>query len=97
MPARPQPLTALPAGGTLPPPHASPGSLQPTLPFLTKVWHCSGTQRKLSERSACHDFDEILAKIIELLQREKRVSYRALKRRFELDDDYIEDLKDELI
>jgi class 3 adenylate cyclase len=32
-----------------------------------------------------------------LLQREKRVSYRALKRRFDLDDDYLEDVKDECI
>ena len=32
-----------------------------------------------------------------MLQREGRVSYRALKRRFDLDDEYIEDLKAELI
>jgi class 3 adenylate cyclase/predicted ATPase len=42
-------------------------------------------------------FDEILTQVLELLQREKRVSYRALKRRFDLDDDYLEDVKDELI
>src|SRR5262245_25223181 len=42
-------------------------------------------------------FDEILAQVLVLLQREKRVSYRALKRRFALDDDYIDDLKVELI
>ena len=42
-------------------------------------------------------FDEILAQVLALLQREKRVSYRALKRRFALDDDYLEDIKDELI
>ena len=42
-------------------------------------------------------FDEILTQVVELLQREGRVSYRALKRRFTLDDEYIEDLKDELI
>src|SRR5262249_53927830 len=42
-------------------------------------------------------FDAILAQVLELLQREKRVSYRALKRRFNLDDEYLEDLKDELI
>ena len=41
-------------------------------------------------------FDEILTQILDLLQREKRVSYRALKRRFDLDDDYLEDVKDEL-
>ena len=42
-------------------------------------------------------FDEILAQVLELLQRERRVSYRALKRRFELDEEYLEDLKAELI
>ena len=42
-------------------------------------------------------FDDILAQVLELLQREGRVSYRALKRRFDLDDDYIEGIKDELI
>src|SRR5215470_17108249 len=42
-------------------------------------------------------FDDILAQVLELLQREKRVSYRALKLRFALDDEYLEDLKDELI
>src|SRR5262249_39825137 len=43
------------------------------------------------------DYDELVAKVIELLQREKRVPYRILKRRFELDDDYIEDVKIDLI
>src|SRR5438105_5106015 len=42
-------------------------------------------------------FDDVLAQVLELLQREKRVSYRALKRRFDLDDNYLEDVKDELI
>jgi class 3 adenylate cyclase/predicted ATPase len=42
-------------------------------------------------------FDEILAQVIELLQRQRRVSYRALKRRFDVDDEYIEDLKAEII
>ncbi len=42
-------------------------------------------------------FDELLAQVIELLQRQGRVSYGALKRRFNLDDDYLQDLKDELI
>ena len=42
-------------------------------------------------------FDEVLTQVLALLQRDKRVSYRALKRRFDLDDEYIEDLKDELI
>src|SRR5919201_1164423 len=42
-------------------------------------------------------FDEILAQIIDLLKRQGRVSYRALKRRFDIDDDYIEDLKEEIL
>ena len=42
-------------------------------------------------------FDEVLAQVLELLQREGRVSYRALKRRFAVDDEYLEDLKAEII
>jgi class 3 adenylate cyclase/predicted ATPase len=42
-------------------------------------------------------FEEILAQVLAVLQREKRVSYRALKRRFTLNDDDLEDVKDELI
>ena len=42
-------------------------------------------------------FDDILAQVLELLQREGRVSYRALKLRFDINDDYIEGIKDELI
>ena len=43
------------------------------------------------------EFDEILARVLELLQRQGRISYGALKRRFHLDDEYLQDLKDELI
>jgi predicted ATPase/class 3 adenylate cyclase len=42
-------------------------------------------------------FEEILAHVIEVLQREGRISYRALQRRFDLDDAYLEDVKVELI
>jgi class 3 adenylate cyclase/tetratricopeptide (TPR) repeat protein len=42
-------------------------------------------------------FDEILAQITELLKRQGRISYGALKRRYDLDDAYLEDLKDEII
>jgi class 3 adenylate cyclase/tetratricopeptide (TPR) repeat protein len=42
-------------------------------------------------------FDEVLEQVRELLQGKGRVAYRALKRRFELDDEYLEDLKAELI
>ncbi|WP_309717070.1 adenylate/guanylate cyclase domain-containing protein, partial [Armatimonas sp.] len=42
-------------------------------------------------------FQETLAQTQALLAAQGRVSYRALKRQFELDDDFIEDLKFELI
>ena len=42
-------------------------------------------------------FYEVLEQVLALLQQHGRVSYRALKRQFALDDDYIEDLKAELI
>jgi class 3 adenylate cyclase len=42
-------------------------------------------------------FDELLAQVLELLQRDQRLSYRALKRRFDLDDEYLDDLKAEII
>src|SRR5215831_10822270 len=42
-------------------------------------------------------FDDILVQILDLLQREGRVSYRAIKLRFDINDDYIEGIRDELI
>jgi tetratricopeptide (TPR) repeat protein len=42
-------------------------------------------------------FKEVLAHVIDWLQQDQRLSYRALKRQFALDDDYLEDLKVELI
>ncbi len=42
-------------------------------------------------------FDEILEQVIALLKRQGRVSYSALRRRFEIDDAYLDDLKDELL
>src|SRR5215475_5625100 len=43
------------------------------------------------------EFEEVLEQTIALLQRQGRISYGALKRRFKLDDTYLEDLKIELI
>ena len=43
------------------------------------------------------DFYAVLAQVLELLQRQGRVSYRALKVQFSLDDEQLEALKDELI
>jgi hypothetical protein len=42
-------------------------------------------------------FEEMLAQVVEVLRREHRVSYRALRRRFGLDEEYLEDLKIESI
>ena len=43
------------------------------------------------------EFEAVLEHTIALLQRQGRISYGALKRRFQLDDAYLEDLKVELI
>src|SRR5207244_1529033 len=45
----------------------------------------------------CMEFAEVLAQVIDLLAREKRLAYRALKLRFHLDDAYLEGLKEEII
>ncbi len=42
-------------------------------------------------------FDEHLAQLIALLQREGRITYRASKRRLNVEDDYLADLTAELI
>jgi class 3 adenylate cyclase len=42
-------------------------------------------------------FLEVLEQVRGLLQSQGRVSYRALKRQFELDDEYVADLKEELL
>jgi len=39
-------------------------------------------------------FEEILDQAVAMLQRRGRVAYRALKRQFDVDDDYLEDLKE---
>ena len=43
------------------------------------------------------DFDQTLSDMIAHLQAEQRVSYRALRRRFKLSDEELEDIKSELI
>jgi hypothetical protein len=42
-------------------------------------------------------FLEVLKHVQELVQSQGRISYRALQRQFELDDDYLEDIKEELL
>ena len=42
-------------------------------------------------------FEEVLHEALAMLQRLGRVSYRSLKRQFDLDDAYLEDLKETLL
>lgn len=42
-------------------------------------------------------FYDVLDQVVELLQRHGRVSYRALKRQFDLDEAFLDDVKVELI
>ena len=49
------------------------------------------------EKEAGTTFDEIYRQVLATLQREGRVSYRALKRRFSLDDEFLADLRSEII
>src|SRR5262249_16266304 len=42
-------------------------------------------------------YDEVLTQVLELLQRDQRIAYRVLKRRFGIDDAYVDDLKADLI
>src|SRR5262245_59910823 len=42
-------------------------------------------------------FEEVLTQTVAMLQRLGRVSYRTLKRQFDLDDAYLEDLKDAIL
>jgi hypothetical protein len=54
-------------------------------------------ERDLTRGGAAVTFKEVLAQVIDWLQQDKRLSYRALKRQFALDDDYLNDLTMELI
>ncbi len=42
-------------------------------------------------------FKDVLAQVIDWLQQDKRLSYWALKRQFDLEDAYLEDLKLEMV
>ena len=54
---------------------------------------CGGTVRKKLGMT----FEEIPEQAMAMLQRQGRVSYRALQRQFDLDEAYLNDLKDEII
>src|SRR5262249_2018287 len=48
-----------------------------------------------ASRGVAMTFDQVLAQPLALLKRKGRVTYSALKRRFDRDDPYLKDLKDE--
>src|SRR5262252_10946595 len=62
------------------------------VPFPHRLLHAS-----LVEGGWAMTFEEILEQAIAMLQRRGRLTYGALKRQFQLDDAYLEDLKAELI
>ena len=43
------------------------------------------------------DYEAVRAQVLALLQQEQRLSYRVLKRQLQLDDETLEDLKEDLI
>src|ERR671922_38710 len=67
----------------------------PAMVRQAQPWRLHAQHRPI--RRATMTFEEILNQAIALLQRQGRVSYRALKRQFDLDEAYVEDLKLELI
>src|SRR4029453_4590552 len=67
--------------------------------WARRTRHSTRKRRRPSERGGglAMTFEELLDQAIALLQRRGRLTYRALKRQFNIDDDYLEDLKAELI
>src|SRR5712691_2404850 len=65
-------------------------------PDASPISTLSPASRRAHGESAMN-FEEILDHAIAMLQRRGRVTYRTLKRQFQLDDDVLEDLKEELI
>src|SRR5256885_6684145 len=57
----------------------------------------SSSARRMASGGWVMTFEEILDQAIAMLQRRGRLTYGALKRQFQLDDAYLEDLKAELI
>src|SRR5215468_8296583 len=50
-----------------------------------------------TRRASLMDFYAVLDQVLALLRQRGRVSYRALKRQFDLDEAYLDDLKMEII
>src|SRR5262249_53393728 len=65
-------------------------------PGFPGVRRCLGAARQ-TRRGSIMDFYAVLDQVLALLRQRGRVSYRALKRQFDLDDAYLDDLKVEII
>jgi len=63
--------------------------------FVRSRLQSTGTRE--NSREGCMDFYTVMDEAIDLLRRRGKVAYRALKRQFDLDDEYLEDLKDALL
>src|SRR5688572_12507022 len=58
---------------------------------------CGPVAARQTRRAPILDFYAVLDQVLALLRQRGRVSYQALKRKFDLDDAYLDDLKVELI
>src|SRR5262245_25417020 len=59
---------------------------------------CSWTHtHRHRQGKSCMDFYTLLDQVIDLLRQRQRVTYRALQRQFQLDEEILNDLKDELL
>src|SRR5712691_13479661 len=67
-------------------------ALERPFPFPHRLLHASS-----ASGGWAMTFEEILDQAIAMLQRRGRLTYGALKRQFQLDDAYLEDVKAELI
>src|SRR5215475_6985373 len=68
-----------------------------SVPAASDVAVCALRRLAVSWEGVPMTFDDVLAQILDILRQQGRVSYAALKRRFALDDAYLDDLKTELI
>src|SRR5215510_9649678 len=57
----------------------------------------AGGRQRVNERGERMDFYMVLDQVLALLRQRGRVSYRALKRQFQLDDETLADLTAELL
>src|SRR5262249_20234763 len=69
----------------------------PCLPLAIFFGTLDNAPPPVEERSKVMGFYEILDQVVDLMRRRGRVTYRALQREFQLDEDTLNDLKDELL